>query len=114
MRAGYTVFLISTRNAPAAVADMLERTGAGHVIVSSDSFMRGVAKEALSSLSANDKHIIEIGIPAFEELFAEKLELSSPYEAQVVLPTSFDMMGAAAILHSSGTSRRISRRLGDR
>lgn len=114
MRAGYTIFLISTRNAPAAVADMLERTGAGHVIVSSDSFMRGVAKEALSSLSANDKHIIEIGIPTFDELFAEQLELSSPYEAQVVLPTSFDMMGAAAILHSSGKSRRMSRRLGDR
>ncbi|KAI0755845.1 acetyl-CoA synthetase-like protein [Fomes fomentarius] len=104
MRAGYAIFLISTRNAPVAVADMLERTGAGHVIVSSDSFMRGVAQEALSSLSANGKHVVEIGIPTFEELFAERLEPSSPYDAQVVLPTSFDVTGAAAILHSSGST----------
>ncbi len=86
---------------------MLERTGASHVVVSSDSFLREVADKALATLSNNGKHVAEISMPTFEELFAEYSEPNSPYAATVVLPTSFDMNGAAGIFHSSGELRSI-------
>ncbi len=102
MRAGYTIFHISTRNTPAAVADMLGRTGAGHLVVSPDAVMQGIAKEALTALATAGKHVVQLKLPTLEELFSEHIDLNSPYEAHVELPTSYDADAVSSILHSSG------------
>ncbi|KAI0739441.1 acetyl-CoA synthetase-like protein [Daedaleopsis nitida] len=104
MRAGYTVFLVSTRNGSAAVADMLQRTGAGHIIVSADDAMRATAEDALSTLSSAGAHVTQLAIPTFDALFAETLEPGNSFEAQVEFPTSFDMGAHATIMHSSGST----------
>ncbi|RPD77018.1 acetyl-CoA synthetase-like protein [Lentinus tigrinus ALCF2SS1-7] len=104
MRTGCTLFLVSTRNAAAAIADMFQRTGTGHVILSPDPFLRGTAEEALATLASAGQHIVEIQLPSFQDLFAEQLDASSPYEARVELPTSYDVNTVSVIMHSSGST----------
>ncbi len=50
-RSGCCAFLISTRNAPSAVADMLKRTGATHLVVSPDPQMSELADGAIKMLA---------------------------------------------------------------
>ncbi len=102
MRTGCTLFLVSTRNASAAIADMFQRTGTGHVILSVDPFLRGTAREALATLANAGQHVAQLELPTFEDLFAEVLDPQSPYEARVELPTTFDMDAVGVIMHSSG------------
>ena len=104
MRAGCAVFLVSPRNAPAAVADMLKRTGAGHLLVSADEGMRLLAKGSLSAAAAAGFHATQMAMPTYETLFADNVEQGSTFDAQVELPTSFDMKSDAIIMHSSGRS----------
>ena len=40
LRSGHTMFLISPRNAPAAVVDMLRKTNCRHVLVSQDTLIQ--------------------------------------------------------------------------
>ncbi|RDX43676.1 acetyl-CoA synthetase-like protein [Lentinus brumalis] len=104
MRTGCTLFLVSTRNASAAIADMFQRTGTGHVILSVDPFLRGTAREALATLANAGQHVAQLELPTFEDLFAEVLDPQSPYEARVELPTTFDMDAVGVIMHSSGST----------
>ncbi len=102
MRAGCTLFLVSTRNAPAAIADMLQRTGAIHIIVSGDSFMQGIADEALAILSASGVHVAQHAMPTFEDIYSDELDPQSPFAVEVELPQKFHIKAHGIILHSSG------------
>ena len=102
MRTGYTVFLVSTRNAAAAISDMFKRTGTGHVILSHDPFLRGTAQDALADVASAGQDVVELEMPSYQDLFAEQLEASSPYETQVDLPRSYDVDAVGVIMHSSG------------
>ncbi|TFK79675.1 acetyl-CoA synthetase-like protein [Polyporus arcularius HHB13444] len=104
MRAGCTLFPVSTRNAAVAVADMFKRTATGHMIISSDAVLREAAKEALEELAKVEHSVVQLDLPTFEDLFAENLDATSPLEAVVELPTTFDMNTLASIMHSSGST----------
>lgn len=101
-RSGCTAFLISTRNTAPAIADMLSRTGATHLLVSPDDVMGGVADEALKSLADLRMHVDRLTMPLFEDLFPKVVDPESPFEAHIEFPASYDMEAAAVILHSSG------------
>ena len=65
MRAGYPVFPISPRNVPAAVADMLRKTGCRHILLSPDAPIQELARAALEEVEGVSLH----EIPTFEQLF---------------------------------------------
>ena len=96
------MFLVSTRNAAAAISDMFKRTGTGNVILSPDPFLRGTAQEALADVASAGQDVVELEMPSYQDLFAEQLEASSPYETQVDLPKSYDVDAVGVIMHSSG------------
>ncbi|RPD77022.1 acetyl-CoA synthetase-like protein [Lentinus tigrinus ALCF2SS1-7] len=104
MRAGCTLFPVSTRNAAVAVTDMFKRTGTRHVLVSSDTVLRQTAKDVLGELEAAGQKVVQLDLPTFEDLLAEKLDAASPLEAAVELPKTFDKDALAAIMHSSGST----------
>ncbi|KAI0717761.1 acetyl-CoA synthetase-like protein [Cerioporus squamosus] len=104
MRAGCTLFPVSTRNATVAVADMFKRTGTRHMIVSFDTVLREAAKDALHELSKAGHSVVQLDLPTFKDLFSESLDATSPLEAAVELPTTFDMNTLGSIMHSSGST----------
>ncbi|RPD58184.1 acetyl-CoA synthetase-like protein [Lentinus tigrinus ALCF2SS1-7] len=104
MRAGCTLFLVSTRNTPAALVDMFQRTGTAHVLTSSDPFMRQVGEEALKTLDASGVHISDHPAPVFEDIFPETLDPTSPFAVDVEIPQKFDVYAHGIILHSSGST----------
>ncbi|KAI0822423.1 acetyl-CoA synthetase-like protein [Trametes gibbosa] len=102
-RAGCIAFLISTRNGAAGVADMLKRTGASQLLVSSDSAMRDLARDALSGLP--EAQIAVRDMPVFEDLFPTgPVSENSPFEREVKFPKPQDMKTPMVILHSSGST----------
>ncbi|KAM5540084.1 hypothetical protein V8D89_006224 [Ganoderma adspersum] len=104
LRAGFCTFLISTRNASSAVADMVKRTGATHLVVSPDVPMSEMADEAIKLLAADGVEIGRFGMPSFGDLFPEVPDEGSLYEKEVELPTSCDVKAFSIIMHSSGSS----------
>ncbi|KAI1791167.1 acetyl-CoA synthetase-like protein [Ganoderma leucocontextum] len=105
-RAGCCAFLISTRNAPAAMAVMAKRTGVSHLFVSPDLPMSELADEAIRALAADGVDIKRHGMPSFEDLIPEVPDEGGPglYEQQVELPASYDVKSCSMILHSSGST----------
>lgn len=99
LKAGCTAFVISTRNAPVAVADMLKRTGAYDILVSSDPSMQDLASEVASILSRDSLHVVVHPMPMHEELFRSE---TSPLDLAPELPKTLDMKAPAIIMHSSG------------
>ncbi|KAH9933970.1 acetyl-CoA synthetase-like protein [Epithele typhae] len=104
LKAGHTVFLISVRNAPVAVADILQRTGTHHLLVSPDEGMQHLAKESLSGLRENGFDVAQHLAPAFEDLFPINPDPRSVFESPMSLPTKFDLQAPALIMHSSGST----------
>ncbi|KAI9064759.1 acetyl-CoA synthetase-like protein [Trametes sanguinea] len=103
LRAGCTAFLISIRNGAAAVADMLQRTGASQLIMTQDVLVREVVKDALSKLSAGQVTVRDM--PTFEDLFPNAdRKPAKAFEADIELPKTYDMDSCAIILHSSGST----------
>lgn len=102
MRAGCTLFLVSTRNTSAALVDMFQRTGTVHVLISSDPFMRQVGEEALQTLRASGIHVSEHPAPLFEDIFTDTLDAMSPFAVDIEVPQKFDIDAHGIILHSSG------------
>ncbi|KAI0332229.1 acetyl-CoA synthetase-like protein [Cubamyces sp. BRFM 1775] len=107
LRAGATAFLVSTRNGAAAVADMMQRTGAEQLFVSPDVVLREVARDALALLAENDGQEVTMrDMPVFEDLFPR--EGAAPrhpgFDADVQLPQTFDPESYSVILHSSGST----------
>lgn len=96
MRAGYTMFLISPRNVPAAVADMLRKTECRHLLLSPDDPAQELARRALEEVDGVSLH----DVPTFDQLFPAGAPVGEP-EAED-LPSTFDMNGLSMIAHSSG------------
>ncbi|KAI1798469.1 acetyl-CoA synthetase-like protein [Ganoderma leucocontextum] len=98
LRAGHSLFLISGRNVPAAVADMLRRTGCRHIIVSPDSTIQSLSKAVSDQVEGVSLH----PIPPFADLFAPNA--SGATDAAGDLPNKYDEEELALILHSSGST----------
>ena len=108
-RAGVCAFLISTRNAAVAVADMAKRTGLTHFIVSPDSITNEVADEAIKMLASEGMDVKKHRMPVFEDLFPQSLDANSLFEKEVEFPKSYDPEAFSSIMHSSGLLHRIYR-----
>ncbi len=98
LRAGHILFPISVRNGSAAVAELLRRTGCGHVLVSEDEHMSAVAESAIGELEGVSLHPIQ----TFEALFPEETPESDDNNYDVHVEYNVD--DVAMILHSSGES----------
>ena len=101
-RAGVCVFLISTRNAAVAVADMAKRTGLAHLIVSSDAVMNEVADDAIKLLAFDGLELKKHRMPVFEDLFPEVPDMDSLFENKAGLSRNHESEAYSAIVHSSG------------
>ena len=102
MKAGYALFLLSPRNAHVAVADMLQRMGVSDIFVSADTPMQETASAALASLAKSGVVVKQHAMPVFDDLFPEKVDPNSPFEADVELSPVRDPTATSVILHSSG------------
>ncbi|TFY54516.1 hypothetical protein EVJ58_g8816 [Rhodofomes roseus] len=104
MRAGYTPFPISTRNSPAAVAYLLEKTNAQHVLVGLDQAMQDLARDAFEILKSQSQFATVPGtspMPVFSDLYgadiADVAVEDVPYEQRGLEERTF-------LLHSSGST----------
>ena len=91
------MFLISPRNVPAAVVDMLRKTNCHHVLVSQDEPVQKLMSTALAELPGVTLH----PIPTYEDLFPAGAPVDDALEPDD-LPKEYDMNSHAMILHSSG------------
>ena len=64
--------------------------------------MQEVAKEALSRLSDTGIQITQHAMPTFQDLYPTTIDPSSPFDAAVEMPVSYDMSATSIIMHSSG------------
>ncbi|RPD67101.1 acetyl-CoA synthetase-like protein [Lentinus tigrinus ALCF2SS1-7] len=98
LRSGHTMFLISPRNAPAAVVDMFRKTNCRHVLVSQDAPIQDLVQPVKKELEDVSLHVM----PAFPDLFPE--DAVEGDEEPDDLPKSYDLKHVAMILHSSGST----------
>ena len=70
LKSGFTVFLISTRNSAAAIADMVQRMGVGHMLVSLDTPMQTLMAATQALLSRTNHTVVQHPMPAFEDLYS--------------------------------------------
>ena len=102
MRAGYIPFPISTRNSPTAVAHLLEKTDAKHLIVGVDPAMQSLAAESLEALKSQHPSATvptTSQMPVFDDLYREGLE---PIKVEDVPYEQPDLQMPIFLLHSSG------------
>lgn len=100
LRAGFAVFPISPRNSPEAVAHLLKKTGARHLLVGGEPMLQKLAAASLELLRA-DGHteIPQSGMPRFEDLYPHD---SPGSEFKHYPPVKFNLNAPSLILHSSG------------
>ncbi len=96
LRAGHTTFLISPRNVPAAVVDMLRKTDCRHVLASQDEPTQTLLHTAQKDLES----LTLYRMPVFEDLYPQNAPLDEGEPDD--LPKEYDMESVAMILHSSG------------
>lgn len=97
-RANCTVFPISPRNSPAAIAHLLKMTSTTHVLVGSE--------PALAELAAASLTLMEEGVfrpqtslmPSFQDIYKAS---DGPFELLPLVKPSIESIGI--IMHSSGT-----------
>ncbi|KAH8116797.1 hypothetical protein DFH11DRAFT_1687657 [Phellopilus nigrolimitatus] len=101
VRAGFTVFAISPRNSPAAVAHLLRKTKTAHVLVGSEQALQSLAKASFKLLDdAGDAKPGASDMPNFKDVFLPIDETDfKPFPH--VKP---DLDSNAFILHSSGST----------
>jgi acyl-CoA synthetase (AMP-forming)/AMP-acid ligase II len=100
LRAGFSVFPISPRNSPEAVAHLLKKTGSSYLLVGGEPILQKLANTALELLRA-DGHpeIPSSHMPHFEDLYPED---GSDSEFKSYPAVKFDPEATSLILHSSG------------
>ena len=96
LRAGHTMFLVSPRNVPAAVVDMLRKTNCRHLLVSQDAPIQTLVHEAKKDL----EQLLLHRMPVFEDLYPGSAQMDEGEPDD--LPKEYDMNSIAMILHSSG------------
>ena len=113
MRSGFTVFPISPRNSAAAIAHLLSKTSAIHIIVGKEQKFTELVDEALGSLQSNGgekatgsqaSRISVSEMHSYEDYFTAK-EL--PLEDQIPLSLKAEADDVGIILHSSSKCRDL-------
>ncbi|KAI0045616.1 acetyl-CoA synthetase-like protein [Auriscalpium vulgare] len=103
MRAGLTVFPISPRNSPEAIAHLLKTTGTAYLLVSGEKMMQDLAQAALEVLRRDEgaREPELSAMPRFEDLYTEDVFSGDlrPYPS-----VKFDLETNILILHSSGST----------
>lgn len=100
LRAGFSVFPISPRNSPEAVAHLLKKTGSNYLLAGGEPMLQKLANTALELLRA-DGHpeIPSSHMPHFEDLYPDD---DSDSEFENYPTVKFDREAPSLILHSSG------------
>lgn len=100
LRAGFAVFPISTRNSSEAIAHLLKKTGASHLLVGGEPMLEKLAATSLELLRADGHPEIPFShMPHFEDLYPHD---DSDNEFQHYPEVKFDLHAPSLILHSSG------------
>ncbi|KAH8114663.1 acetyl-CoA synthetase-like protein [Phellopilus nigrolimitatus] len=99
LRAGYTVFPISPRNSPAAVAHLLRKANVTHILIGSENAIQSLVVASFNLLEDDYRSSMQTSIiPSFKELYFTDV-LTEP------APTiQFDLDCISVILHSSGST----------
>jgi acyl-CoA synthetase (AMP-forming)/AMP-acid ligase II len=100
LRAGFSVFPISPRNSPEAVAHLLKKTGSNYLLVGSEPMPQKLADAALELLRADGHPGIPFShMPHYEDLYPRD---DSDGEFENYPTVKFDPGAPSLILHSSG------------
>ena len=100
LRAGFAVFPISFKNSPEAIAHLLKKTAARHLLVGGEPILQKVAATSLELLRADGHPETPVStMPHFEDLFPHDC---SHGEFKYYPAVKFDLDAPALILHSSG------------
>ncbi|KAJ7128068.1 hypothetical protein C8R46DRAFT_1017532 [Mycena filopes] len=99
IRAGYTVFPLSTRNSAVATAHLIAESNIRSLLVSQDPHIQNIAGAATALLKARDIHIDMIPIPTYDEVIAVNSDVN-------MLPPleHIDDERVIVIAHSSGST----------
>lgn len=97
---GYTVFPISPRNSPAAVAALLLKTKAADLFLSSEPALQTLAELSLTQLDAEVKVRLH-AMPSFDKLYGEEF-MNGLSSLDGIPLASVDLDSPAMIFHSSG------------
>ncbi|KAJ7039843.1 hypothetical protein C8F04DRAFT_280833 [Mycena alexandri] len=100
LRAGYTVFPLSTRNSDVATAHLIAESGIRYLLVSSDGHMQEIARKATALLKARSLHVDITPIPTYEEIFTTQ---GADLDALPPAPP-IDDERIILIAHSSGST----------
>ena len=98
MRAGFTVFPISPRNSPAAIAHLLLKTSPAHLIIGPEPSLKelmAISYDLIKKDGAQPPQVSEM--PFFDALYGTQL---SPFEPLPPVKRGHDDI--ALIMHSSG------------
>ena len=100
LRAGFTIFPISPRNSPEAVAHLLKKTGSSHLLVGGEPKFRNLAATSLELLRADGHPEIHFcDMPHFGDLYPHD---DSDKQFEDYPAVRFDPDAPSLILHSSG------------
>ncbi len=94
------MFLISPRNAAAAIVDMLRKTKCRHLLVSQDTPIQDLMQLVKKELD----DVLLHPMPAFQEIYPGDAVQGDGEPDD--LPRSYDLNRVAMILHSSGMKFR--------
>jgi acyl-CoA synthetase (AMP-forming)/AMP-acid ligase II len=100
LRGGFSVFPISPRNSPEAIAHLLKKTGSKYLLVGGEPMLQKLAATALELLRA-DGHpeIPSSDMPLFEDLYPHN---DSDGEFENYPEVKYDLDAPSLVLHSSG------------
>ncbi|KAJ6600965.1 hypothetical protein DFH09DRAFT_969448 [Mycena vulgaris] len=98
IRAGCTVFPLSTRNSDIAIAHLIAESGVKYLLVSQDAHMQEIASKANTILHSKNFHINIVPIPTYEEISTDE---HSNLDALPPVQT-IDDERVIIIAHSSG------------
>jgi acyl-CoA synthetase (AMP-forming)/AMP-acid ligase II len=102
LRAGFSVFPISTRNSPEAIAHLLKKTGTSHLLIGGEPMLQKLATASLELLRADGyPEIPSSHMPHFEDLYPHD---DPDNEFRHYPPVKFDLDAPSLVLHSSGQS----------
>ena len=102
MRAGYTVFPISPRNSPAAVAHLLKKAQVTHVLIDAQDALKTLFTKSIEFLEEDIKsNLSSSSFLSFAEVH-QSYTLGTVTEPPPV--ATFDLDNVAFIVHSSGST----------
>jgi acyl-CoA synthetase (AMP-forming)/AMP-acid ligase II len=100
LRAGFSVFPISPRNSPQAIAHLLKLTGSNYLLVGGEPMLQKLANAALEILRAEAHPEIPTShMPHFQDLYPDD---DSESDFENYPKVKFDLEAPSLILHSSG------------